>query len=106
MPHIAKVTTGKVEVAPRRSSRTRTIVNYSSQVAIEEHEEPADLGTESPLTDLEPEETAEPAPKKKRKRMVKVIEPVVYNIPPVETKTTTFKGMDWVPIQTWSRVHK
>ncbi|KAF9781404.1 UV-endonuclease UvdE-domain-containing protein [Thelephora terrestris] len=92
MPHFARATTGKFEVAPRRSSRTRTVVNYSSQVTIEEHEEPADLGTESPLTDLEPEEMAEPAPKKKRKRTVKVIEPVVYDIPPVETKTATFKG--------------
>ena len=51
-----------------------------------------DPGTESPLTELESEGSAEPPPKKKRGRRVKVTEPVVYHIPPVETKTTTFKG--------------
>lgn len=54
-----------------------------------------DLGTESPLTDLEPEESAEPPPKKKRRKRVKAIEPVVYDIPPVETKMATFKGTNY-----------
>lgn len=95
MPRVARVATGTVEVTPRRSGRTRTVVNYSDQVAIEKHGERMDLGTESPLTDLEPEESAEPPPKKKRRKRVKAIEPVVYDIPPVETKMTTFKGTNY-----------
>lgn len=77
----------------------RTAVDYVGQVAIEEHEGPMDLGAESPLTDLESEETAEPLPKKKRRRRVKVVEPVVYDISPVETKTTSFKGTNGISMQ-------
>lgn len=45
---------------------------------------------ESPLTELDEPET-EPSPKKRR-RKVKECEPIVYNILPVEAKTTTYKG--------------
>jgi hypothetical protein len=104
MPPVAIVATGTVGVPPRRSGRTRTVVNYARQMAAEEHERPVDLGAESPLTDLEPEEIAEP--KKKRKRMLKVVEPVVYDIPPVEIKTTSFKGMDGASTRAYLRVYK
>lgn len=96
MPRVAKATTGITGVATRRSSRARTAVNYASQVAVGEPEEPTDLGSESPLTDLESEGSAEPPPREKRRRKAKVVEPVVYDIPPVETKTSTFKGMNGV----------
>lgn len=94
MPRVAKVTANTVVATTRRSRRARTApgVNYASQAAVEEHEEGVDLGTESPLTDLESEEAVEPPPKRKRRRRVKITEPVVYDIPPVETKTSTFKG--------------
>lgn len=98
MPSIARVTTGAVEVTPRRSGRTRTAVNYARLVAVEEHERPMDPGAESPLTDLESEEITEPSPKKKQKRRAKVMDPVVYDIPPVEIKTTSFKGTDWASL--------
>ena len=104
MPRLAKVTTGMIEVAPRRSGRTRTVVNYASQAATEG--EPIDLGAGSPLTDLESEETTEPPPKKKQRRRVKVVEPVVYDIPPVETKTTTFEGTNQVSMSTLARAYK
>lgn len=53
-----------------------------------------DTGNESPLTDLEDEEypqEVESTPKKRRRRK-KDLEPVVYDIPPVENKETSFRG--------------
>lgn len=97
MPPVARVTTGTV--TPRRSGRTRTVVN-------EEHEGPMDLGAENPLTDLESEEAAEPPSKKKRRRKVKLVEPVLYDIPPVELKTTSFKGTDGVSMRALPRVYE
>jgi hypothetical protein len=46
---------------------------------------------ESPLTDLDDEQPVSPS--KKRRRKAKVVEPVVYDIPPVESKTTTYQGV-------------
>jgi len=74
----------------------RNAVNYASQDALEEHEEVMDLGGESPLTDLESEEGVKSPPKRKRRR-VKPTEPVVYDIPPVETKKSAFKGKNGDP---------
>lgn len=52
-----------------------------------------DAGFESPLTDLDDDGPAEvKTAKKKQTRKQKVKEPVVYDIPPVETKPTTFNG--------------
>lgn len=96
MPRVARATTEKVVVATRRSTRSRTIVNYTSQLAVEEPEEVMDPGSKSPLTDLESEGVAEIPPKRKRRR-TKVTEPVVYDIPPVETKTSKFKGKSGNP---------
>lgn len=92
MPRVAGVTTEITGVTTRRSGRARTVVNYASQVTIKGPEKPMDPGFESPLTDLESEEDAKPPPPRKRGRKVKVSEPVVYDIPPVGTKTSTFKG--------------
>ena len=103
---VVRFTASTVEGTPRRSGRTRAIVNYARQVAIQEPEGPTDLGAESPLTDLESEETTEPLPKNKRRSRAKIVEPVVYNIPPVEIKTTTFKGTDVVSICALSRTYK
>jgi hypothetical protein len=105
MPRVARITAGTVEVAPRRSGRTRTVVNYAAGVTAGEHEEPVDPGAESPLTDLGPEGSTEPPPKKKRRRRAKATEPVVYDIPAVETKTTTFKGMGGFQMSARSRVN-
>lgn len=84
----------------------RSVVNYAHQTLAEEDKGSMDLGNESPLTDLESEETAEPPAKKKRRRKMKVPEPVVYNIPPVETKTTSFKGKDGVLTLPWPQINK
>ena len=92
MPPSARIATETTEITVRKSGGARTVVNHLSQVAVKGPEEPVDLGFESPLTDLESEGDAEPPPPKKRRRKVKVAEPVVYDIPPVETKTCTFKG--------------
>ena len=92
MPRAARVTTGTVGVTPRRSGRTRAFVNYAGESIAKKRKESMDPGTESPLTELESEGSVEPPPKKKRGRRAKVTEPVVYHIPPVETKTTSFKG--------------
>ena len=103
MPPVAGVTTGTMGL--RRSGRTRTVVNYAHQVTVEEREGPIDTAVESPLTDLGSEGVAESPPKKKRRKRTNVIEPVVYDIPPVETKTTSFKGMDGVSMGAYSRVY-
>ena len=96
MQRVARITAETAVAATRRSGRARTAVNYASQMAVEEHEEAMDPGSESPLTDLESEGATEPAPKKKRRR-VKVVEPVVYDIPHVETKMSAFKGRSGGP---------
>jgi len=92
MPHVSGITPETTEVTTRKSGRARTVVNHASRVAVKGPEEAVDLGFESPLTDLESEGDAEPPPPKKRRRKAKVAEPVVYDIPPVKTKTSTFKG--------------
>jgi len=92
MPRVARTTTETTKATTRGSGRARTIANHASQVAAKGPGEPVDLGFESPLTDLESQEDAEPPPPKKRRREAKVVEPVVYDIPPVETKMSTFKG--------------
>ena len=92
MPRIARATAETPEAPTRESGRLRTVVNQAIQAAVEGPEELMDLGFESPLTDLESEGDTEPPPPKKRRRKAKVAEPVVYDIPPVETKTSTFKG--------------
>jgi len=97
MPRVARVATETVVATTRRSGRPRIVVNYANQMAVEEHEEAMDPGSESPLTDLEFEGPAEPPPKRKRRR-AKVVEPVVYDIPPVETKASTFRGRSGDPI--------
>ena len=92
MPRVARLTTETMEVATRRSSRARAVVNYASQMAVKGHENPIDPALESPLTDFEPEGSPEPPPPKKRRRKAKILEPVVYDIPPVEMKTSAFRG--------------
>ena len=92
MPRVARLTTETTEVATRRSSRARAVVNYASQMAVKGHENPIDPALESPLTDFEPEGSPEPLPPKKRRRKAKILEPVVYDIPPVEMKTSAFRG--------------
>ncbi|KAI0634612.1 UV-endonuclease UvdE-domain-containing protein [Trametes polyzona] len=92
------------EFIRRMSSRKKRKVVYTED-ALEGEDElaqvstgKADDGFESPLTELGDDGPAadgeeEPvSPKKKRTRRKKNAEPVVYDIPPVETKTTTFKG--------------
>ena len=94
MPRAARVVTEAVATATRRSGRSRTAVNYSTggQTGVEEHKEAMDLSFEDPLTDLDSEGTTEPPQKRKQRRRTKAAEPVIYDIPPVETKTSTFKG--------------
>ena len=70
----------------RTSSRVKKAVSYT------EPKETAIEGDESPLTELEDEEDELEKSSKKRKRRKKNSEPEVYVIPPVETKTTNFKG--------------
>lgn len=106
MPRAARVTTETVVATARRSGRPRTVANYASQMAVEGHEGVMGSVSESPLADLESEGAAEPPPKRKRRRRVKVAEPVVYDIPPVETKTSTFKGKSGVQIHVRSRVYE
>ncbi|KAI0305111.1 UV-endonuclease UvdE-domain-containing protein [Multifurca ochricompacta] len=52
-----------------------------------EFEQPDD----SSLTDLSQLEQPQ-SPPKKRRRKTKVVEPIVYDIPPVESKTTAYRG--------------
>ena len=52
--------------------------------------------SESPLTELESEDQQQPqSPLRKRRRKTKpeVVEPVVYDIPPVQSRTTTYRGL-------------
>lgn len=82
----------------RRASprKKRKVVYTELAIAGEDdaaQESKVDAGFESPLTDLDDDGSADvKTPKKKQTRKQKVKEPVVYDIPTVETKTTTFKG--------------
>lgn len=73
----------------RVSARIKAAQTKSANIQQERDE---DLGSESPLTELEDEQPPSPSPPKKRRRKTKVVEPVVYDIPPVESKMTTFRG--------------
>ncbi|KAI0719762.1 UV-endonuclease UvdE-domain-containing protein [Cerioporus squamosus] len=73
----------------RTSTRRKKMVVYTEEVQ-EEDEKEEDDAFDGPLTDLD-DEPAEKSPKKKWRR-TKVQEPVVYDIPPVETKTTNFRA--------------
>lgn len=76
----------------RTSTRRKKKVVYTEEVQDAEWEKPeADEAFDGPLTDID-DEPAEKSPKKRRRR-TKTQEPVVYDIPPVETKSTDFKGM-------------
>lgn len=92
MPRAARIATEAVVTANRRSGRSRNVVNYASQTAVEEHEETMDLSFEGPLTDLDSEGTTEPPQKRRQRRRAAATEPIVYDIPPVKTKASTFKG--------------
>lgn len=80
----------------RTSTRRRAKVVYTEASLPEEDEQPGKAEEDAfdgALTELEDEPTEVTAfPKKKRQRRKKADEPVVYDIPPVETKETTFKG--------------
>lgn len=107
---LSTVTTTTTEVikehpplpSPRRrtSTRVKKAVSYSESANGAEDAVDA-MRNESPLTDLEDEEAnEEKSPKKKRRRRKKDTEPEVYDIPPVETKETNFKGAfpySWSP---------
>ena len=76
----------------RSSTRRKKKVVYTEEVQdAEEEKSEGDEAFDGPLTDLD-DEPAEKSPKKRRRR-TKTQEPVVYDIPPVETKSTDFKGM-------------
>ncbi|KAI0649749.1 UV-endonuclease UvdE [Trametes meyenii] len=84
------------ELMRRVSSRKKRKVIYT-EGSVAGEDDPAnpkeDMRFESPLTELDDETEANKSPsKKKRTRKKKNTEPVVYDIPPVETKETTFKG--------------
>ncbi|KAI0078030.1 UV-endonuclease UvdE [Panus rudis PR-1116 ss-1] len=75
---------------PRKSGRAKKKVSYTeAPIAVDDAVDP---GNESPLTDLDVESVEEPKSPTKKRRKRKPSEPVVYDIPPVEAKTTTFKG--------------
>jgi hypothetical protein len=61
-----------------------------------------ELERESPLTDLGDDSDQHVSPPKKRRRKAKVVDPVVYDIPPVEPKTTTYRGVSCT--NSWSRL--
>ncbi|KAI9433059.1 UV-endonuclease UvdE [Lactarius indigo] len=66
--------------------------------------------SESPLTELESEDQQQPrSPPRKRRRKIKVVEPltVVYDIPPVESRTTTYRGrLGYACLNTILRISK
>src|SRR6266581_6279418 len=76
----------------RASTRIKAAQTKSANLQ-QERELEEDLRSESPLTELEDEPPPSPSPPKKRRRKAKVVEPVVYDIPPVESKMTTFRGI-------------
>ncbi|KAM5546068.1 hypothetical protein V8D89_000194 [Ganoderma adspersum] len=77
----------------RSSTRKKNTVDYAED-RLQGVDGRADDAFDGPLTELEEDELVdeEPAPKKKRRARNKVVEPVVYDIPPVETMETSFKG--------------
>ena len=75
----------------RVSTRKKKTVVYTEEV-VQGVDELLDDAFDGPLTDLEEDEAEEASPKKKRRSRKKVEEPIVYDIPPVETKETNFKG--------------
>ena len=77
----------------RRASARIKAAQTKSVNLQQEREEGLGSGFESPLTELEDEQPLSPSPPKKRRRKTKVVEPVVYDIPPVESKMTTFRGI-------------
>lgn len=88
---LAGLATDHQNMQRRASAKIKAAQTKSPNFQQEEREE--DLGSESPLTELEDEQPASPSPPKKRRRKTKVVEPVVYDIPPVESKMTTFRGI-------------
>lgn len=78
----------------RTSTRKKMKVVYTEEVQDADEAEQDDA-FDGPLTDLDDAPAEEKLPKK-RKRRTKTQEPVVYDIPPVETKITNFKGMSFV----------
>ena len=84
----------EASVLIRRSSTRKTkAVNYAED-RTQETDGQAEDAFDGPLTELEEDELVDedPAPKKKKRTRRKVLEPVVYDIPPVETIETSFKG--------------
>ena len=78
----------------RSSTRKKKAVNYAED-RTQETDGWAEDAFDGPLTALEEDELVDEdlAPKKKKKRTRrKVLEPVVYDIPPVETMETSFRG--------------
>ncbi|KAI0329824.1 UV-endonuclease UvdE [Cubamyces sp. BRFM 1775] len=86
------------EFLRRMSARKKRKVVYTEEQVGEDELDGAgeakdDGGFESPLTELDDDPPVEEeTPKKKRTRRKKNAEPVIYDIPPVETKPSTFKG--------------
>ncbi|KAH9925003.1 UV-endonuclease UvdE [Epithele typhae] len=83
----------------RVSPRSKKMVVYTEENATDEEVPglavlPSLDAFEGPLSELDedPGDKAPPKKKRQRRRRRKNDEPVVYDIPPVETKTTTFKG--------------
>ena len=78
----------------RSSTRKKKEVNYAED-RTQETDGQAKDAFDGLLTELEEDELVDedPAPKKKKRRGKKVVEPVVYDIPPVETMETSFKGV-------------
>lgn len=77
----------------RYSTRKKKAVIYTEDT-LQEADGREDDAFDGPLTELEEDELADekPAPKKQKRTRKKVSEPVVYDIPPVETIKTSFKG--------------
>ena len=80
-------------LARRTSTRKKKAVVYTEDV-LQEASDAEDDVFDGPLTELEEDGQVDekPTPKKKRRIRKKATEPIVYDIPPVETLETTFKG--------------
>lgn len=80
-----------VEPAHEPASRPERTRSAKKKTAEEAWDYPS--GNESPLTDLDDDSPRKPKGKAAGKRRKKKSDaPVVYNIPPVEQKTTSFRG--------------
>ncbi|KAI0329819.1 UvdE-domain-containing protein [Cubamyces sp. BRFM 1775] len=82
------------EFLRRMSARKKRKVVYTEEQLGEDEldgagEANGDGGFESPLTELDDDPPVEEETPKRRKKNA---EPVIYDIPPVETKPSTFKG--------------